>query len=234
MLEVITTSFYIKAPAFEKEDFAHYSTQLFDEWDSYVESHLNLPDYAVTLVVEEGSIKGAGKVAATLGALYLAIGNYGGFVSGVQAIRDQASYVTNALFDQAKQQFGCKSTRGNSKQSSGEIYYLKNLFERVQRGHITADQAVAEVQDRWGKDATSSPEFLNDLARSLDKAPRHPEQLPMSEEFWGPCDEVDTPLRKPKPKVPRAPEFPIPQHYRIEIFRPRKGGEKKVKLTKLK
>lgn len=234
MLEVVTTSFYIKAPAFEKEDFAHYSTQLFDEWDSHVESYLNLPDYAVTLVIEEGSIKGTGKVAATLGALYLAIGNYGGFVSGVQAIRDQASYVTNALFDQAKQQFGCRSTRGNSKQSGGEIFYLNNLFERVQRGQITTDQAMEEIQNRWDKDAINSPDFLNNLARSLEKAPRHPEQIPMSEEFWEPCEEIEAPPRKPKQKVLRVPEFPIPQHYRIEIFRPRKGGDKKVKLTKLK
>lgn len=234
MLDVVTTSFYIKAPAFEKDDFAQYSTQLFDEWDSYVETHLNLPDYAVTLVVEEGSIKGLGKIAATTGALYLAIGNYGGFVSGVQAIREQASYVTNALFDQAKQRFGCGSTRGNSKQSGGEIYYLRNLFERVQRGELTANQAVAEVQDRWGEEAVSSPDFLKDLAESLDKAPRYPEQLPMSDDFWEPCEEVEVPVRQPKPKIPRSPEVPIPQHYRIEIFRPRRGDDKKIKLTKLK
>ena len=234
MLDVVTTSFYIKSPAFEKDDFTHYSTQLFDEWDSYVESHLNLPDYAVTLVVEEGSIKGLGKVAATAGALYIAIGNYGGFVSGVQAIREQASYVTNALFDQAKQRFGCGSVRGNSKQSGGEIYYLKNLFDRVQRGQLTSDQAVAEIQDRWGQEVVNSPELLRDLATSLDKAPRHPEQLPMSDEFWEPCEEVEEPVRQPKPRAPRRPELPIPQHYRIEIFRQRKGGDKKVKLTKVK
>lgn len=234
MLDVVTTSFYIKAPAFEKDAFAHYSTELFDEWDSYVESHLNLPDYAVTLVVEEGSIKGLGKVAATVGALYIAIGNYGGFVSGVQAIREQASYVTNALFDQAKQRFGCRSLRGNSKQSGGEIYYLRNLFERVQSGQLTTDQAIEEAQDRWGRDIANSPDFLDDLARNLNKAPRHPEQIPMSNEFWEPCEEIEVQPRKPKPKLPKAPEFPIPQHYRIEIFRPRKGGDKKVKLTKLK
>lgn len=207
---------------------------MFDEWDSYVETHLDLPDYAVTLVVEEGSIKGLGKIAATAGALYIAIGNYGGFISGVQTIRDQASYVTNALFDQAKHRFGCRSTRGNSKKSGGEIYYLRNLFERVQRGQITPDQAISEVQDRWGHEAANSPKFLEDLATSLAKAPRHPEQLPMSDEFWEPCGEIEMPERQPKPKLPRVPEAPISQHYRIEIFRPRKGGDKKVKLTKLK
>ena len=233
MLDVVTTSFYIKAPMFEREAFEKYSTDLFDEWDRYVEKHLGLPEYAVTLVVEEGSIKGAARIGATLGALYLAIGNYGSFISGVQIIREQAGHVTNALFDEAKNSFGCRSTRGNSKQSSGEIYYLKNLFERVQRGQVTPDQAVSEVQDRWGHEASNSPEFLRDLAQSLARAPRHPEQLPMADEFWEPCGEQEAPSPAPKPRRPPLPGAPIPQQYRIEIFRPKKGGQKKVKLTKL-
>lgn len=233
MLDVVTTSFYIKAPMFEKEAFERYSTELFDEWDRYVERHLGLDEYAVTLVVEEGSIKGAARIGAALGALYLAIGNYGSFISGVQIIREQAGHVTNALFDEAKNRFGCKSTRGNSKQSSGEIYYLKNLFERVQRGQVTPDQAVSEVQDRWGHEASNSPDFLQDLAQSLAGAPRHPEQLPMADEFWEPCGELEAPPLIPKPRRPPLPGAPIPQQYRIEIFRSKKGGQKKVKLTKL-
>ena len=233
MLDVVTTSFYIKAPMFEKEAFERYSTDLFDEWDRYVEKHLGLPDYAVTLVVEEGSIKGAAKIGAVVGALYVAIGNYGSFISGVQTIREQAAYITNALFDEAKHSFGCKSTRGNSKQSGGEIYYLKSLFERVQRGQVTPDQAVAEVQDRWGHEASDSPEFLQELAQSLAHAPRHPEQIPMADEFWEPCGEPEKPPPAPNPRRPPRPGALIPQQYRIEIFRPKKGGLKKVKLTKL-
>jgi hypothetical protein len=233
MLDLVTTSFYIKSPVFDKDDFAHYSTQLFDQWDSYVETYLNLPDYAVTLVVEEGSIRGLGKIAATAGALYIAIGNYGGFVSGVQAIREHASYVTNALFDQAKQNFGCGSTRGNSKQSGGEIYYLKSLFDRVQAGQLTSEEAVAEAQDRWGQEVANSPELLKDLAIGLNKAPRHPEQIPMAEKFWEPCEAIEKPARQPKPKPSRRPELPFHQHYRIEIVRQRKGGDKKVTLTRV-
>lgn len=233
MLDVVTTSFYIKAPVFKREAFERYSTELFDEWDRYVEVHLGLPDYAVTLIVEEGSIKGAAKIGAAVGALYVAIGNYGGFISGVQAIRQQAAYVTNALFDEAKHRFGCKSTPGNSKQSGGEIYYLKSVFEQVQRGQVTPDQAVAEVQDRWGQEASNSPEFLQDLAESLARAPRYPEQIPMSDEFWEPCGETEAPPRAPKPRRTPPPGAPIPQQYRIEISRPNKGGSKKVKLTRL-
>ncbi|UGB45242.1 hypothetical protein LQ772_14850 [Frateuria edaphi] len=233
MLDLVTTSFYIKAPLFKKEAFERYSTELFDEWDRHVEKHLALSDYAVTLVVEEGSIKGVARVGAAVGALYLAIGNYGSFISGMQIIREQAAYVSNTLFDEAKHRFGCKGTRGNSKQTGGEVYYLKNLFERVQRGQVTPNQAVAEVQDRWGHEASNSPQFMQELAQSLARAPRHPEQLPMADEFWEPCGEPEAPPFAPKLRRPAPPGKPVPQQYRIEIFRPKKGGLKKVKLTKL-
>lgn len=233
MLDVITTSFYIKSPLFEKMAFERYSTELFDEWDHYVESHLSLPDFAVTLIVEEGSIKGFAKIGAAVGALYLAIGNYSSFIQGVQIIREQASYVSNALFDGAKQKFRCQSTRGNSKHSGGEIYYLKSLFERVQRRQLTPDQAVAEVQDRWGHDVSNSPEFLRDLIQSLEHAPPYLQQLPMPDEFWEPCADLELPPPSPKPRRPHSPETPLPQQYRIEIFRPRKGESKKIRLTRL-
>ena len=103
----------------------------------------------------------------------------------------------------------------------------------MQRGQVTPDQAVAEVQNRWGHEAANSPEFLQELAKSLAGAPRHPEQLSMSDEFWEPCSEIETPLREPKPRRLPDPEAPVLQQYRIEIFRPRKGDSKKVKLTKL-
>ena len=231
MLDVVTTSFFIKAPEFRKEEFELYSTALFDEWDKYVEDTLKLPDYALTLVIEEGSIKGAGKIAATAASLYVAIGMYGDFVSGLQTIRDQATYVTTALFNQAKQTFGCGSTRGNSKRTGGEIVYLENLFEQVQRGNITPNEAMAELNDRWGED-TPPDKLLADIRENLDNAPLYPEQLLLSDESWEDCDASPL-LQDPKPRAPRRPEIPIPQHYRIEIYRPSKGDRKKVRLTKI-
>lgn len=234
MLDVVTTSFYIKASAFERQDFERFSTRLFDEWEKDVESYLDLPDYALTLVIEEGSIKGGGTIAATLAAVYLGIGNYGSFISGVQIIREQASHVSNALFDKAKESFGCSSARGNSKKSGGEIFYLKNLFERVQRGEISPHQAVNEVKSRWGEEAGSSPEFLRDLAASLVEAPRHPEQLSLSNDSWEPCSGMNAQEPQRKLRSPHVPQPPIPQHYRIEISRSSRGEKKKVKLTKVK
>lgn len=234
MFDVVTTSFLIKTPVFDREDFERYSSSLFDEWDRHVETHLRLSDYALTLVIEEGSIKGSGKIAATAAVLYFAIGSYGDFISGIKTIQGQATFVANVLFENAKHRFQCSETRGNKKQSGGEIFYLKRLFDRVQHGDVTADQAIEEIRQRWGEDVASSPEFLKDLASSLASASRYPEQLSLSDNSWEPCIAVDSPERQPRPRTPRAPETPIPQQYRIEITRSSKGDEKRVKLTKVK
>ena len=234
MIDVVTTSFYIKSPLFDKHDFEHYSSEVFDEWESQVALHLNLPDYALTLVLEEGSLKGRGSIAAAVMALYIGIGEYGDFVSGLRTMQEQASYLSTALFQEAKERFSCTSERGNSKQTGGEIVYLHRLFERVQTGAVTPDQAVAEVQARWGEDASNSPEFLRALASNLEAAPRYPEQLELSDESWPECVFPQPVERDPQPRAPRGREFPIPQHYRIEIWRPSRNEKKKVKLLKVR
>jgi len=233
MIDVITTSFYIKAPAFDRSDFEKHSRELFDEWERHVRARVTLPDYSLTLVIEEGSIKGFGKIAATTGALCIAIGNYGSFVSGIQTIRAQGSYVASALFEQAKESFGCGSTRGNSKKSGGEIFYLRNLFERVQRGDIDPDQAIREVHVRLGEQATSEPGFLTSLASGLADAPRHPKQMTLPYDSLDECIGTNLEHGEPKPRLPHIPPTPIVQHFRIEISRPSKGKKKKVTLTKI-
>lgn len=233
MLDVVTTLFHIKSPVFDRAAFEHRSSELFDQWSAQVEAHLPLPDYALTLVLEEGSIKGRGKVAAYAVALYVGIGEYGDFMSGLGTIRDQVAYLSNILFDQAKREFSCSTERGNTKRTDGEIIYLRRLFERVRRGVLTPDQAIREVTRRWGEEAASSPAFMHDLADNLKGAPRSPEQLSLLDETWPECPDIEPLGKEPSPKPPRSPGSPIPQHYRIEIWRPSRGEKKKVKLTKV-
>ncbi|WP_330948383.1 hypothetical protein [Thermomonas sp. LB-4] len=234
MLDLVTTSFYIKSPAFDKAAFEHHSSELFDEWEAQVEAHLLLPDYALSLVLEEGSIKGRARIGAYAAAFYFGIGAYGDFMSGLGTVRDQAVYVSNILFDQAKSEFSCSSERGNTKRTGGEIIYLQRLFERVQAGALTPAQAIEDVRQRWGEEAASSPAFMQELAANLEVAPKFPEQLTLADESWPDCLDLEPLGKDPGPKAPRRPDPPIPQHYRIEIWRPSKGEKKKVKLTKVR
>lgn len=234
MIDVVTTSFFIKSPTFDKGAFEYHSSELFDKWDAQVDAYLQLPDYALTLVLEEGSIKGKGKIAAYAAAFYFGIGAYGDFMSGLGTVREQASYVSDVLFEQAKNQFACSAERGNTKRTGGEIIYLQHLFERVQGGALTPEQAMKEVKNRWGEEAASSPRFMRDLAANLEVAPRFPKQLSFPDESWPDCLDLEPLGKEPEPRMPRTPEFPIPQHYRIEISRPSKSDKKKVKLTKVR
>lgn len=234
MLDLVITSFYIKSPTFDKAAFEHHSSELFDEWESHVEAHLLLPDYALSLVLEEGSIKGRAKIGAYAAAFYFGIGAYGDFMQGLGTIRDQAVYVSNALFNQAKSEFSCSSERGNTKRTGGEIMHLQRLFEQVQAGALTPAQAIEDVRQRWGEEAASSPEFMQELAANLEVALKFPVQLTLADETWPDCLDPGPLGKDPGPQAPRRPDPPLPQHYRIEIWRPSKGERRKVKLTKVR
>ncbi|MGE0116276.1 MAG: hypothetical protein AB7T07_15500 [Steroidobacteraceae bacterium] len=233
MLDVVTTSFYIKSDLFGKDSFEQLALALFDEWDGQVAKNLQLTDYSLTLVIEEGSIKGSGKIAASAAVLYIAIGNYGDFIAALATIKSQVEYVTSALFQQAKSRFNCETSLGNTKRSGGEIFYLERLFHRVRLGALSPDQAMQEIRARWGEEAASSPDFMRDLAKSLEDSPHYPEQLSLSDDSWESCTDVEESPESPRPRLPREPEFPIPQHFRVEISRLSKGEQKKIRLTRV-
>lgn len=235
MIDIGSTNFLINVPSLPRDEFEQYSTSLFDEWDKVVEKNLVFPDYSISLEVEEGSIKGRGGIAVALGALYFGIGSYGDFISGLKTIGEQVSYVNTILFDSARAPFGCSSANAKVRRSGGAIARLHGLFDRVQRGLLTTDEAVLEAISLFGKDGNDTPGFIQELRQQLDSAPRHPVQLSLANDEWEKCDDdssLDTksPTRTPKPK---PPEIPISQHFRIEIWRESKKDKKRVKVTEL-
>jgi hypothetical protein len=236
MIEIGSANFLINVPSLPKEEFERYSTSLFDDWERSVEQNLILPDYSISLEIEEGSIKGGGKIAVALGALYLGIGNYGDFISGLSTIRDQVSYVTNTLFASATAPFDCRRENAKLRRSGGTLSRLHSLFDKVQRGILTADQATREASILLGADLEEAPDFLSELRRQFEQVPRYPEQLSFVDEEWSECEEhvaADT-ERAPRKSRPKPPLIPIPQHYRIEIWRESKKDKKHVKLTRLR
>lgn len=234
MIDLVVTNFILKDVEFDEKNLERKASDLFDSWDNYVSMHSSLSDYSISLTVEEGSVKGLGKVAAAIGAVYLAIGEYGDFISGIKTLQDQAYLLSDALFDQAQTRFECVNHPGNKKRSDGEIYYLRRLFERVQRGAISPDQAMSDLQTRWGEEAQESPEFLKRLADGFANAPRFPEQLSLGDGTWADCSDIDSANRTPAPRGPvlATPEVLLTQPIRIEIVRSSKQDKKEVKLTR--
>ncbi|WP_156717518.1 hypothetical protein [Pseudomonas sp. FH1] len=121
MLSIGETDFYIAVPSLPKHKFEKYSKNLFDDWEEYIGKALKLSDYALSLEVEEGSIKGSAKIAAAVGAIYLGIGQYGSFISGLQTIQGQVSSIGDFLATRAASPFQPNVTKPKIKKHAGTL-----------------------------------------------------------------------------------------------------------------
>lgn len=177
MIDLGGTDLYINVPSLPRDEFEHYSTNLFDEWESYIGQTLKIPDYALALEIEEGSIKVNAKIAAYLTALYIGIGQYGSFMSGAQTILGQVSSASDYLATHAAAPFSSSKAKPQIKKYSGSLGQLNRLFVKVQQGKITAEQAMIEAESLLGEDAGSEPNFMTNLKASFENTPTLAKQL---------------------------------------------------------
>lgn len=231
MIGIGTTSLYINVPTLPREEFECYSTSLFDDWEAHVANALKLSDYSLALEVEEGSVKAVGRIAAALGVLYIGIGQYGSFISGVQTIQNQIRTVGDYLGERAAEPFGVNpkiTKRGES------LSRLQTLFVKVQRRELTVEEAMLEIEAIFGSELATVPEFVNDLRSSFERAPLYPEQTELvlvdaNGELLLPGIEKKKKTRLPKPGQP----VPEPDQYRVEIWRENRRSERNVRVIKL-
>lgn len=232
MIEIGSTDFLLKVSSLPEKEFELYSSSLFDKWAESLEKSLSLADYSIALEIEEGSISGKAKIMATVGAIYMGVANYGGFISGLQTIRGQISYVNSLLVENAQQPFDCSKKNVTIKNRGGALSRLQSLFHKVQKGTLTADQAMHQAMGILGKEADDIPGLVQELKNEFDNAPKYPEQLSLIETDTDGCEvDAGAPIEKPSKK--RAPQ-PVPalQQFRIEIWRDSKKGRKRVKVTR--
>ena len=234
MVDLGTTDFYIAVPSMPRREFETYSTRLFDEWDGYVEKTLALTDYSLVLEVEEGSVRGFGRITVLLGVLYVGVGNYGSFISGVQTIREQISTAGDFLAERATVPFGSKGIVPKVRKQGGTLGRLQRLFVKVQRGEMTAEQAMSEAEKLLGDEAETAPEFMRQLEESLEQAPRfHLQQLlPLD-----PLGQEESLLSSKNERLPRPPsqkpDLAPPPHFRVEVWRESKKGLRKIRVVQL-
>ncbi len=234
MANIGTIDFYLGVPNLPRQEFESYSTQLFDEWEAYVGEHLELSDYALVLEVEEGSIKAKGKLIVTLGVLYIGIGQYGSFVSGLQTIHNQVRAVGDYLGERASSPFDLNVARPKLRKRGESLARLENLFVKVQRGDITVDMAMQETEALFGSELEEVPEFINELKESLEQTPVQSQQMQLhlvdinGEELTL----ENTKPQKPRPPKPKQPK-PAVDQYRVEVWRSNKRSKLNVKVTSL-
>lgn len=233
MIDLGTTDFFIGAPSMPRDELKKYSTKLFDEWEGYISRTLELPDYSLSLEVEEGSVKGAGKIVAVLGALYVGIGQYSDFVQGLQTIRSQVSSVGDYLAEQAGVPFKASGCETKVRKRSGSLGHLQRLFVKVQRREMTTEQAMLEAETLFGDEAATESRFMCDLQKSLENAPLFHQQIPLLPDTEQDIHSASEGKRRKSMPLRPLPVAPPPQHLRVEVWRDSKSGKRNVRVIEL-
>lgn len=232
MIDIGSSNFLINVPSLPVGELEIYSSTLFDSWEESVAKTLTLPDYSLALKVEEGSIKGKGAIAATAGAIFIGIGSYGDFISGLETINSQVSTVTSSLFESARSPFGCTSSNSKVRRNTGALGRLHSLFDQVKSGKMSPEQAMLATKELFGNDSDETENFIKELKTQFEEVPLYPEQLSFESDDWKECEENKVKPPKRKPNKPKPQPTPIIEQYRIEIWRESKKSKKRVKIIK--
>jgi hypothetical protein len=234
MVDLGSISFRLDVPSIPKSELEEYATRLFDVWEEQARDVVRISDFSVSLQIEEGSIKGMAMISGGLYAVYMGIGHYGSFISGLQTINGQVSYVNTRLTEIARSSHGGDSAPMTVQKRQGTLGRLERLFDKVQRGDLTVSEAMKKAEELLGDEALEVPDFMKELERSLVAAPAIPEQLAL------PMDEVeetkDAPV-EPQPSREKRerslPIYPPPLHLRVEVWRESKSGKRNIKVTEV-
>ncbi len=234
MIDIGSTNFYFSLPNVSEEELEKYSENLFDSWASTIDDTLAIEDFSISLEIEEGSVKGKGRILATAAAIYIAVGQWGSFCSGVQIIKSQIMAVSDFLIKEAEvkinQPVGLKRLR----RSSGALGKIDVLFKKVQRGDITPEEAMLRTEMILSSEDGIPPKLMKEIEDSFIGIPVFHKQIPLF-----------------VPNSPVVPNNGNPLGYRsvitnssrnnrnkkdkfrVEIWRGSRGDLRKVKSTKI-
>lgn len=233
MIGIGSTNIYIDIPSLSRDELERYSKALFEEWEAYVDSHLELSDYSLSLSVEDGSVKTIGKIAVGISALYIGIGQYGSFVSGLKTIKQQVTDVSEYLGQRSVAPFSDQRISPKVQKRGEALSKLEGVFKKVENGVITTEEAMEESKAIFGE-VEEAPEFFENLESTLMEVPANPSEdqleIAFPEEEHQKLPEKQEPPKK-RPKAPKNPAPPI-DHYRVEVWRDSRKDRLNVRVTK--
>jgi hypothetical protein len=234
MLNLGNTDFVLAIPSIPEHELSQLSLSLFDLWEKRIEIAVPVPDYSLFLEVENGSIKGSGKILSAVQTTVQAVVLIGGFASGIEYINMSLRFAHRELPSLAGQVFGAPSTNITFKSSKSDINYICNIFESVRKRKLDITVAMAKIQLKFGAEVTSNPEFMKILAEALEACDHYPEQAQFP--FTNDHDDLDlksdsTPDKPRRNKTP-IPNFPSQMQIRVEVWRESKNKPKQSRIIK--
>jgi hypothetical protein len=236
MIELADAGFSIDVPPLGRELLAHRATDIFDAWEAGIAEALPLRDYALRFELVEGSLKGRGTVLVALGAIYMGIANFGSFVSGVESMIRYGYKADTLLLDAVERRLNENgAARMRPRRNAGRLGRLHRLFEQVQRGSLSVDEATAEANRLFDDQDDVPLQFRGEIERALRALPRHPQQLDLPLKFESvslSAPEGDDGRGK-RPLRQHAPETPLPSRYRVEIWKESRTDPRRVTIEPL-
>lgn len=234
MLDLGSTEFILAVPSVPGQELKRLSSSLFDSWETYVGSALSLRDYSLFLQVEEGSVRGLARIGAAIGMLYMGIGNYGDFISGVTTIGQQVNATNEFLTERAGKVFSCPESQATTKKRGGTIAAIQRLFVKVRSGELTPEEASARAEVLLGQESADEPGLLRELTNAFRDCPRYHEQQPLPFAEGQEDSEIFSNQLPQKPRAPRSsPDLGPPLQLRVEVWRESKKKRKHTRLLEL-
>ena len=235
MLTLGGAKFTIFIPALSQSELESYTTTLFDSWEEQVDKELDrLPDYALYLDIEEGSLKGTGRVVASLSNLIIAVGVYGGFVQGVQIINSQVKIASECLKTKAVEPFADERPAYTARASSGKLGRLERLFKKAETGELDPEIAALRAAKLFEEDAESCPQFIRDIFTAIQRLSPGSEQFDLLPE-WQPEPMLRSIVdeRRSIQESDRHDRLPR-EKYRIEVWRETKRQTRRMRIRWLR
>lgn len=232
MIDLGSTDFYFRVPSMPPEELEAFSSKLFDIWEARVAQEVPLNDYALALEIEEGSIKGSGKVLATLIAVGGFLSHYGSISQGIETLHGHVVFSGRFLTERAHGLLGADKPEPTVRKRSGTLGQLQRLFVKIQRGEMSADEAIAEAEQLLGPETASAPDFIQQLSESFRDARIQPKQMFLAEdgELCEPAGSAPSKRSIPRPLTPR-PAAPPANQFRVEVWRESKRGKKHIRIV---
>jgi hypothetical protein len=227
MIPVARAYFRFDIPAPPEDQLFLYARRLFSQLDGAAETLLPFDDYSLFIAVEEGSVKGGGKVMVRAAALVGLISGYGSFMQGLREVGATGRAVADYFVETAADEVPGEAVGPDwSHKDSGAVRRLENLFVRVRDRELSPEQAAELAVHLLSRDDDLTDEATRQIEEAFQSTSRNPEQLELL-----PAPPTSIPDVPPPPK-PHDTPHPVPHGLRIEISKEGKNNEPKIKRTR--